>query len=173
MYVWIFESPITTKIYFMDTEKELDDYYRFLNEYLFRINDIELLILKGHNLVENAMNRYIQDLAVRPEEFYKQNLTFAEKLGIMKFLTVIHLNIFERLTLLNKVRNQLSHNLNPDMVLVDKLLVQFSYQYDLVKQNKDSNRVLALRYGLRNTCVELNFGRIGAKIANFVSAQKK
>lgn len=157
----------------MDKDQELDDYYKFLNEYLFRINDIELLILKGHNLVENAMNRYIQDLVARPEEFYKQNLTFAEKLGIMKFLTVIHLNIFEKLTLLNKVRNHLSHNLHPDMELVDKLLVQFSHKYDLVKQNIDNDKVLALRYGLRNTCVELNFGRIGAKLANFASAHKK
>ena len=114
----------------MESMEEIDDYYKFVQEYLWDIQEIELLVLKGHNLIEHSMNRYIADLVMRPEEFYKQRLTFAQKLGIMKFMTVIHLKIFEMLTLFNRVRNELSHNLHADKELIDKFLLQWSFRDD-------------------------------------------
>jgi hypothetical protein len=158
----------------MDSNEELDNYYKFVQEYLWDIAEIELLVLKGHNLIEHSMNRYIADLVMRPEEFYKQNLTFSEKLGIMKFMTVIHLKIFEMLTLFNRVRNELSHNLHADKDLIDKFLLQWSYRDDeRVKEYYEKDNLLAMKYAIRNICVELNFGRIGAKLSNHVFNQAK
>jgi hypothetical protein len=158
----------------MDSKEELDNYYKFVQEYLWNITEIELLVLKGHNLIEHSMNRYIADLVMRPEEFHKQNLTFAQKLGIMKFMTVIHLKIFEMLSLFNRVRNELSHNLHADEELIDKFLLQWSYRDDeRVKEFYKKNNLLAMKYAIRNICVELNFGRIGAKLSNQVYSQAK
>ena len=157
----------------MDDKKALNEYFVFVKEYLQNINDIELLILKGHNLVEHSINRYIQDVVQRPDEYYKLNLTFAEKVGIMKFMTSIHLTIFEHLTLLNKVRNELSHNLHPNKKNVDAFLLQMSYADKMVKQSLDVDKILAMKYAIRNICVQLNFGRIGVKYLNAVLAQQK
>ena len=158
----------------MNSAKELDDYYKFVQEYLWEIKEIELLVLKGHNLIEHAINRYIADLVMRPEEFYKQNLTFSQKLGIMRFMTVMHLKIFEMLTLFNKVRNELSHNLHADKNSIDKFLLQWTYRDDeRVKEHYQKDNLLALKYAIRNICVELNFGRIGAKLSNHIHSQRQ
>ena len=158
----------------MNSDDEIDQYYKFVQEYLWDIPDIELLVLKGHNLIENAINRYIETIVIRPDEFYKQNLSFSQKIAIMKFMTVIHLKIFEMLTLFNKLRNELSHNLHADKNKIENFLIQWTYRGDeRVIEYYGKDNLLAMKYAIRNICVELNFGRIGASLTNHIFNQKK
>ena len=117
-------------------------------------NEIELLVLKGYNLIEHAMNRSIEDIVIRPEEFQKQHLTFSKKVGIMKFITVMHLHIFEMLSLFNKARNNLSHNIHADEELINKFFLQWSYKKDpRVNEYYKIDNLMAIKYAIRNLCV--------------------
>jgi hypothetical protein len=101
----------------MDTLRNMrmEDYQKFTSEHLIGIDNLELLILKGHILVEYAINLYLEAISTSEQsDFFKENFTFSNKLSILKHfgnLGTKEDNLYQEIHLLNKLRNDIAHKL--------------------------------------------------------------
>ncbi len=101
----------------MDTLRNLkmQDYQTFTIEQLSGITNLELLILKGHILVEYAINLYLEAISKNEQsDFFKENFTFSNKLSILKHFGNLGSkdeNLYQEIHLLNKLRNDIAHSL--------------------------------------------------------------
>jgi hypothetical protein len=92
---------------------ELDSY--IAESFIDTSNDVELVILKGHMLVEYTINLAIEKLAFRKASAiidlqFSTKLLFAEALGLFEGETG---NMFcEQIRSLTKMRNDIAHRLN-------------------------------------------------------------
>ena len=87
---------------------------KFCIKELGGINDIQLLILKGHIIVEYTLNCYLESISKADDSnFFKENFTFAHKINLAKHFGDLSdkESLIKELTLLNKLRNDLSHSL--------------------------------------------------------------
>jgi hypothetical protein len=109
-------------------EYTMKEFSEFSNGELFGINDIQLLILKGHILVEYTLNCYLESISKsRESDFFKENFSFADKVNIAKHFGQIgddKDNLNKELILLNKLRNEIAHNLAYN----DKLLQEIFFE---------------------------------------------
>ena len=94
---------------------KMEDYQKFVLEHLSDIPNLELLILKGHILVEYAINLYLESLSkANQSDFFKENFTFSNKLTILKHFGNLGSkddNLYQEIHLLNKLRNDIAHKL--------------------------------------------------------------
>lgn len=101
----------------MNTLKNLppDKLDKFIFNELTNINDIDLLILKGHIFIEFMLDKYIEALSnYKDTDFSKENFTFAQKIKIIKHFGTIgstEYNFNKELMLLNILRNNIAHDL--------------------------------------------------------------
>lgn len=99
-------------------KKTMNQFMEFSIKELSGINDIQLLILKGHIIVEYTMNFYLESISKSDNsDFFKENFTFAEKVKIAKHFGQLGSkedNLILELTLLNKLRNNIAHSLKYD-----------------------------------------------------------
>ncbi len=97
-----------------------------LNE-LDNIEDLELLIIKGHILIEYSLNKFINDVNDGGINIDKTSFTFHNKITISELL-----GLFKRVDSLkqsiidvNKLRNQIAHTLSYEKKLLKKLIEIF------------------------------------------------
>ncbi|MBE3714144.1 hypothetical protein HJ190_23140 [Vibrio parahaemolyticus] len=88
---------------------------------LENINDFELTILKCHLLVEEALTELLADKSESPKYILEARLTFANKLQISRALTDTSCEpwVWTAISMLNKTRNRLAHNLTSSEVEAD------------------------------------------------------
>ncbi|WP_318399787.1 hypothetical protein [Photobacterium leiognathi] len=88
---------------------------------LENINDFELTILKCHLLVEEALTELLADKSESPKYILEARLTFANKLQISRALadTSCEPWVWTAISMLNKTRNRLAHNLTSSEVEAD------------------------------------------------------
>ena len=93
----------------------MKQFSEFSNKELAGINDIQLLILKGHIIVEYTLNCYLEAISKSDDsDFFKENFTFSEKIKIAKHFGQLgdkNENLIPELTLLNRLRNDIAHSL--------------------------------------------------------------
>ena len=96
--------------------------------YLINCRDTDNLIIKGHILTEHALNFYINMKSIEKIDIEKMKFTYANKIQIAKILGLFKIfpQLFEELTLLNKLRNSLAHRLKYD----EKVLTDFLKGYE-------------------------------------------
>jgi hypothetical protein len=90
---------------------------RFRRHFPRRSNDFALVVLKGHLLLEERVDRLLAALLYRPEAIEGANLRFYQKLCLIRALTRVSqhastmrmLNAAEKL---NTMRNRLAHHLD-------------------------------------------------------------
>lgn len=114
----------------------LSQFKEFLHKELSSISDMQLLILKGHILVEYTLNCFLEAISKSDDpNFFKENFSFAHKIQIVKhFGPLLHGNavLVKELTLLNRLRNNIAHSLSYD----EKHLVELFAE--LNKKDPDS-----------------------------------
>lgn len=98
-------------------EYSLDQYCEFIIEKLQGLPNIELLILQGHILSEHSLNMYLESLCheERPTFFDTKDFTYHQKLLISRdFGTpgLMNQDLYQLLSCLNKVRNDIAHRLS-------------------------------------------------------------
>lgn len=81
---------------------------------LFEIKDLDLLILKGHLLIEELMTKTIEKLVFHPKYLNKIQLSYTNKIYISRSISWSHVDnstwhIIEKV---NKLRNEVSHSLS-------------------------------------------------------------
>jgi hypothetical protein len=98
----------------LEAGKELQD--RF-SELLFKIDDIMLIILKGHLLIEEQLNAMIDGILPNPQALKRAKLGCFERIQLAKALTPHNsLTCFDAFEKLNNIRNQYAHNIEPPKI---------------------------------------------------------
>lgn len=81
-----------------------------------RSDDLTLVVLKGHLLVEEELNEILSMKLRVPEAIFQARLSFSQRLAVLRALAgdegrgTFSLDALNRL---NALRNQLAHNLEP------------------------------------------------------------
>jgi hypothetical protein len=94
-------------------------------------SDPSLAILKGHLIVEEELNKALASKVINSIDIEEARLTFNQLMLVTKahYATEGNAWCWDALTKLNKIRNSLSHNLEPPDL--EKYLVEF---VDLVEK---------------------------------------
>ncbi|MGP8216715.1 MAG: hypothetical protein ACLQQ4_14215 [Bacteroidia bacterium] len=107
-----------------------EELFNFTSSELAGVNDIQLLILKGHIIVEYILNCYLESISYNNEsDFFNENFSFVEKIKIAKYFgrsgdTITGFPITKELSLLNKLRNDIAHKLVYNEKHLDELLTE-------------------------------------------------
>ena len=127
-----------------------------LKEHLPKSNDLELVILKGHILLEYLLNQIITVKSEYNLETMDTNFTFNQKIEILVILNIIKQNsdIYQVLKVWNKLRNQIAHKLDFDQKLVDKL-IKLGVGWTRAEKNlpkNDNERARAMKFLIPSSC---------------------
>lgn len=98
----------------MDTMKYTKDTTERLFEHLPKSDDLTLIILKGHLLVEELLNEILQVRLAEPAELWKAKLSFDQRLCLLNALGLLKmegLDYRKAIKRLNTLRNEVAHNL--------------------------------------------------------------
>ncbi len=104
------------------------DYFESLKRFAVHLppeKDAELLVLKGHLLVERLLEKYLQHNLANSSELDGAHLSFAQKLSLVAALHADPASswLWKAIHLLNSLRNELSHRLESERY--DPLLRDF------------------------------------------------
>jgi hypothetical protein len=97
------------------TDEDFED--RFRQHFPRRSNDLTLIVLKGHLLMEEAVNRMLAGFLIKPEAIEGANLRFHQKLCLLRALAPVGpegtaFRLFDAAEKLNTLRNRLAHHIN-------------------------------------------------------------
>lgn len=85
-----------------------------LEEHLFQLKEIELIVLKGHLILEEGLNGYLACFVNDIEAFLKIGLMFEKKVALLSCLVPAQMaksEIWDELREINRLRIKLAHNL--------------------------------------------------------------
>jgi len=74
------------------------------------LTDLEGLIIRGHILIEKALNNSIATVAYKKDEFNPDQFTFAQKASLARLLGISGV-LKNEINAFNKLRNQIAHSL--------------------------------------------------------------
>lgn len=96
----------------ISTREYAESFKRFL-KHLPPDKDTEVLILKGHLLVERQLEKYLVQRLPNPSALNGENLKFGRKLAFVRALSKDPDDewLWDALHVLNKLRNELAHQL--------------------------------------------------------------
>lgn len=95
-------------------DKVLKNLEKLLKENLESLEDVELILLKGHLVVEQILTELLEQSLKEPKRLKTMNLMFAKKLEIYLSISgngIISEGLEEILKDLNALRNKLAHDL--------------------------------------------------------------
>src|ERR1700690_952741 len=84
------------------------------SRHISKLQDLSLIILRGHLLIEEQLELFLTLAARAPDELKEARLTYAQKLQLVRAFSGIKDEIFEFAAAINKVRNYLAHRLEVD-----------------------------------------------------------
>jgi len=94
-----------------------DDLFSCLERHLRTKDDIEMMLLKGHLILEQALNKILLCYIENEEELSKLNLMFSKKLDLLIALSGKGYGSDQEISQLreiNRIRNKLAHQLDFD-----------------------------------------------------------
>ena len=127
----------------IDVDKQLDELFEAqdqrsarYSEMLPKTDDVALVVLKGHLIVEEMLFAIAAAHCARPAELEKAKLSFAQLLHVTQSLLKMPSTprTWEAIALLNSMRNSLVHNLEPreidrKIVALDQLCIMNDEPY--------------------------------------------
>ena len=132
------------------------DVFPMLQKHYEKINNLELLILKGHIITEHVIDIIIQSECGNRLNIKNQRFNFSDKLAILRILipNIDHQRTYESLKKFNDIRNKISHTLEFNTKEIDMYIsIRFKDYKDLKKTKK--NRTQALRATIITVFVQL------------------
>jgi hypothetical protein len=92
----------------------LDAMKRKIEEHFAQVDETVLVVLKGHLLIEEALDTIISRFVFHPEFIQAANLRFAQKLSIARSISLDEHNneMWGLASGLNSLRNELAHSLH-------------------------------------------------------------
>lgn len=129
------------------TETALGRFSRLLPAY----QSLELIVLKGHLMIEEQLDRALVICAKHPHLLQDARLTFGQKVAVAHALGVLpaSLDMWRFITALNTLRNRLSHRLEPGDVAseIDRIIAAY-WQDEFVPPTTARRRATILRQAL-------------------------
>jgi hypothetical protein len=128
---------------------------RFERHFPSRSNDFAVVVLKGHLLLEESANRWLEALLHRPEAIKGANLGFHQKLCLIRALDPVGSGFIFRMIdaaeKLNTLRNRLAHHLDhPQIeVLVRDFLLLCEEPADPQEPNDPETKAVPLIHRLK------------------------
>jgi hypothetical protein len=124
-----------------DTKSILDHWEDQYNKYLPKSDDLSIVTLKGHLLVESILDELIKDYCRETHTIGKAKLRFYQKARITRALigSFYPEEIWDSILALNSLRNELVHNL--ELGRLRKLVRQFISLRHSRDSESDSRRV--------------------------------
>ena len=87
------------------------DFQTMIYDQLVRCNDAELLILKGHTLIEYMLNHFLDMSSNSGIDFDISRFTFSQKTHLFEILGQRTKEISDDIKVVNKLRNEIAHKL--------------------------------------------------------------
>lgn len=111
-----------------------------LAKHLPSVDDMTLIVLKGHLLIEEQLISILESTLQYPKALDEVRMTFAHRLSLVKALKYRDENswVWEAIGKLNSIRNDLAHKLEPSK-LNEKVEDFFSFIKVSVPINLDMN----------------------------------
>ncbi len=128
---------------------------------IFRTNPIETHVLRSHLWIEREIEQILAQLFPFPEAIIEGRFTFSHKLTLLKGFwgnEPQKSDLLSKLDILNKIRNQMAHNLNSSKI--PSLFSKLGVDYQLDEHELPSDEMCEkVKIGL----AELHGGLIGQK----------
>ena len=129
-----------------------------------RSDDITLVTLKGHLLVEEQINMVLSMRLRDPKELFSARLNFSQRLAVLRAVSGPAATLSHRFSAygkLNQLRNKLAHNLDPAELeaLATEFLTEleepgYTQEFAKEKLGKRMKRCIALLCGELSGCNE-------------------
>lgn len=142
-----------------------EDFGRFIYEKINVITDIQLLILKGHVLIEYSLNKFIKDCSEIDDKELDE-FTFYKKIKLAKMLGLFWKlkkdNLEKKVLDINRLRNQIAHDLSYDKKLIEKLIGYYLDDSDFSHLIKIENSELEnLHHVIPSICGDIIGRKLG------------
>lgn len=116
----------------------LDLQNKFINEVRY-VDDTAQIVLKGHLVIEDLMNKAIENFVFHAEKIEEARLQFHQKIMICKSMSLSNCNdnMWNLLKQINNVRNSLSHSLDSDRRFKAIKSLQSNYDQEFDKESRN------------------------------------
>ncbi len=160
---------------------KMREYQKFVSDNLVGINNIELLILKGHIMVEYSMNLYLESISkAEGSDFFRENFTFSNKLAVIKHFGIIGSrddNLYQEIFLLNKLRNDIAHSLKYNEQHLQSFFDNVSKKYGRFRSNDQESTnqkfITAITFVLAAIFAAYKFNTDSKDIDEFLDQEEK
>src|SRR5580700_8136058 len=147
--------------------QDTDKFSKLLLEQVKGATHVDLLIIKGHILVEYVMNKFIDTFSKHNQAAQDIRFTFYQKIHVCKILGLFYSNESDRLEqqvlILNKLRNEIAHKLSFKRSLLEDLFRHYPDEENVLERFKPKTRDLKkLRWIIVYICAFL-LGRLDGK----------
>lgn len=150
----------------IDDSKIIADALVQIERHFPRGDDLTLIVLKGHLLVEEQINGLIGDNVIDERPLAKARLSFAQRIALVRALvprsriSSLKLDAAEKL---NSLRNELAHNLSSEKT--EKKVIRFLEiieDSDVKAMHYRGHTPKRLRLGIVTLCATLTGRRVAA-----------
>lgn len=92
------------------------------------LTEIESVIIRGHILLEHALNNAIAQSILHKDEYQVDRFTFSQKV-IIGYMLGMGITFKKEITAINKLRNQIAHSLKHEEKYIDIIISEISKKY--------------------------------------------
>lgn len=98
-----------------ELQKNSDQQWERYRQLLPQSDDVELVVLKGHLIIEELLYAVVQEHCANPDAVIKAKLSFAQLVYLAQALVKLPTDAtwWKSISLLNAIRNSLVHSLEP------------------------------------------------------------
>lgn len=140
-----------------------EDFKTFIIDNLTNCKTVELIVLKGHVLIEYMLNHFIDKATNDDTNFENGRFSFSQKNYILELLGEKIKDLHEEINLINKLRNDIAHRLTYNEKHLSTLLSQVGKKYPkIIELRKEKHLMLALAGAITFICGRL-YGQIEAQ----------
>jgi hypothetical protein len=120
-----------------------DEFFILINETLMKCDTIDLVILKGHVLIEYILNMSLLITSKVKENDFIDRMSFAQKLNLIINLIVeepLESSLLEQVNLINNLRNDIAHRLIYNEQHLHELFKKYKGPGELFEKCESNNK---------------------------------
>jgi hypothetical protein len=136
---------------------DVDGFKKLIGEQIDNLNSLELIVIKGHILIEYALTIVIEKLCKTNSELFLKD-QFRQKLKLVQSFGLFNITggkeILIQINLLTEARNQIAHHLRFDPNILENLLKHYQ-NFDPIKTVEPTDKLLAFKGVINAMCAHI------------------